>query len=207
MAAIIIPGQSGTYRHLQGRVTGLLVESGLIPAFTRMLADHNSSLPERERTRRQLRLRVVIHAGEVHYDGKGHFGEALDLAFRLLGTPRLKECLRREPGPLVLAVSNVVYWSIVRQDYEGIDRDSYRPALRVTVAGRRRTGWIHVPAPVAIEQAADGAPPFTYPPATKLYREIEHHLAQTSEPFDVDKGVRRLARWASRQTRLAASGD
>ena len=37
LAAIIIPGQSGTYRHLQGRVTGLLVESGqrprsLIPA-------------------------------------------------------------------------------------------------------------------------------------------------------------------------------
>ena len=29
MAAIIIPGQSGTYRHLPGRVTGLLAESGL----------------------------------------------------------------------------------------------------------------------------------------------------------------------------------
>ena len=30
LAAIIIPGQSGTYRHLPGRVTGLLAESGLI---------------------------------------------------------------------------------------------------------------------------------------------------------------------------------
>ena len=29
MAAIIIPGQSGTYRHLHERVTGLLEESGL----------------------------------------------------------------------------------------------------------------------------------------------------------------------------------
>ena len=29
LAAIIIPGQSGTYRHLPGRVTGLLTESGL----------------------------------------------------------------------------------------------------------------------------------------------------------------------------------
>ncbi|MGH3226067.1 MAG: GNAT family N-acetyltransferase, partial [Streptosporangiaceae bacterium] len=28
LAAIIIPGQSGTYRYLQGRVTGLLAESG-----------------------------------------------------------------------------------------------------------------------------------------------------------------------------------
>jgi hypothetical protein len=29
LAAIIIPGQSGTYRHLPGRVTGLLADSGL----------------------------------------------------------------------------------------------------------------------------------------------------------------------------------
>jgi hypothetical protein len=29
LAAIIIPGQSGTYRHLEGRVTGLLAETGL----------------------------------------------------------------------------------------------------------------------------------------------------------------------------------
>jgi hypothetical protein len=28
LAAIIIPGQSGTYRHLQDFVTGLLTESG-----------------------------------------------------------------------------------------------------------------------------------------------------------------------------------
>jgi hypothetical protein len=29
LAAIIIPGQSGTYRHLRDRVTGLLADSGL----------------------------------------------------------------------------------------------------------------------------------------------------------------------------------
>jgi hypothetical protein len=28
LAAIIIPGQSGTYRHLRDRVTGLLADSG-----------------------------------------------------------------------------------------------------------------------------------------------------------------------------------
>jgi GTP diphosphokinase / guanosine-3',5'-bis(diphosphate) 3'-diphosphatase len=33
------------------------------------------------------RLRVVLHAGEVHYDGNGCFGEALDIAFRLLDAP------------------------------------------------------------------------------------------------------------------------
>jgi hypothetical protein len=34
LAAIIIPGQSGTYRHLPGRVTGLLADSGLMSALT-----------------------------------------------------------------------------------------------------------------------------------------------------------------------------
>src|SRR5262249_35490042 len=40
LAAIIIPGQSGTYRHLRDRVTGLLAESGLIGA-TGLTAAHN----------------------------------------------------------------------------------------------------------------------------------------------------------------------
>jgi hypothetical protein len=50
-------------------------------------------------------------------------------------------------------VSDLIYWSIVSQEYDGIPRESYRPVLRVTVAGRRRTGWVHVPATVAGERA------------------------------------------------------
>jgi class 3 adenylate cyclase len=130
-----------------------LLLNPLVPVLVQLLANRNSGLPERDRCRRQLRLRMVVHAGEVHCDGKGYFGEALDLAFRLLDAPRLKDSLRRDPGPLVLAVSDIIYWSIVSQDYEGIARDSYRPGLRVTVAGRRHTGWVHVPGPVMKERA------------------------------------------------------
>jgi len=134
-----------------------LLLNPLVPVLRRLLADRNQGLPEPERCRRQLRLRVVVHAGEVHFDGKGYFGEALDVAFRLLDAPRLKARLSRGPGPLVLAVSDIIYWSIVSQDYEGISPASYHPVLRVTVAGRRRTGWIHVPGPVAVERAMAGA--------------------------------------------------
>ena len=129
-----------------------LLLNPLVPVLWRLLADRNQGLPEREHGRRQLRLRVVVHAGEIHCDGKGYFGEALDVAFRLLDAPRLKDSLNRGPGPLVLAVSDVIYWSIVSQDYEGIPRESYQPVLRVTVAGRRRTGWVHVPAPAAVQR-------------------------------------------------------
>ena len=130
-----------------------LLLNPLVPVLWRLLADRNQGLPEPERCRRQLRLRVVVHAGEVHFDGKGYFGEALDVAFRLLDARRLKESLSRGSGPLVLAVSDVIYWSIVSQDYEGIPRESYQPVLRVMVAGRRRTGWVHVPGPRAVERA------------------------------------------------------
>jgi hypothetical protein len=130
-----------------------LLLNPLVPALMQLLADHNYGLPDRDRCRRELRLRVVVHAGEVHFDGKGYFGEALDVAFRLLDSPRLKKSLRRVSQPLVLAVSDIIYWSIVSQDYDGIPRASYEPVLRVTVAGRRRIGWLHVPGPLAAERA------------------------------------------------------
>ena len=31
-----------------------------------------------------MRLRAVVHAGEIHDDGRGFYGEDLDVAFRLL---------------------------------------------------------------------------------------------------------------------------
>jgi hypothetical protein len=81
----------------------------------------------------------------VHYDGKGYFGEALDVAFRLLDAPPLKDCLRRAVTPLALVVSEDIYWSIVRHEYEGIPQSAFEPLLRVRVCGRRRQGWVHVP--------------------------------------------------------------
>jgi len=35
-----------------------------------------------------MRLRTVMHAGEVHVDGRGFYGDDLDSAFRLLEAPR-----------------------------------------------------------------------------------------------------------------------
>jgi class 3 adenylate cyclase len=136
-----------------------LLLNPLIPALVTLLADRNAGLASAERHRRELRLRAVIHAGEVHYDGKGYFGETLDVAFRLLDAPRLKDCLRRTAAPLALIVSEDIYWSIVRHEYEGIPQSAFEPLVRVRVAGRRRQGWVHVPVPVqALERSAVPAP-------------------------------------------------
>jgi len=62
-----------------------------IPVLNRLLIDYNASLPLASRAQRLLRVRVVVHAGEVHYDANGCFGEALDVAFRLLDAGQVKK--------------------------------------------------------------------------------------------------------------------
>ena len=135
----------------------VLLLNRAIPAFNRLLADHNASLPRPSRTQRQLRVRVVVHAGEVHYDANGCFGEALDVAFRLLDTSRVKRTLREATGPLILVVSGDIYGSVVRHGYDGIDQQAFRPLVRVQMAGHRHLGWIHIPEEAAKHQVADMA--------------------------------------------------
>ena len=73
----------------------------VIPAFALLLAEHNVGRP----LQRQLRVRVVVHAGTVFYDANGCFGETLDAAFRLLDAPSVKGALQAAQAPLVLVVS------------------------------------------------------------------------------------------------------
>ena len=141
--------------HPADEVPKTLLLYPMIPALTTLLADRNAALASGDRGCRELRLRTVIHSGEVHRDGKGYFGEALDVAFRLLDAPRLKGCLRQAATPLVLVVSETIYWSIIRHGYEGIPESGFDPLVRVVVAGRRHRGWVHVPVPgLTAEQAA-----------------------------------------------------
>jgi len=117
----------------------------VVPALTRLLTDYNASLPRASRPQRQLRVRVVVHAGEVHYDAHGCFGEALDIAFRLLDAAQVKKALKAAADPLILVVSGDIYRSVVRHGYDGIDQHAFHPVVRVHVAGNRHAGWIHRP--------------------------------------------------------------
>ena len=116
-----------------------------IPALSELLADRNAGLPRASRTQRMLRVRVVVHAGEVAYDANGCFGEALDVAFRLLDAARVKQTLQTAGDPLILVVSEDIYRSVVRHGYDGIDRDAFRPMVRVQVGGSRHCGWVQLP--------------------------------------------------------------
>jgi hypothetical protein len=116
----------------------------LIPLLASLLADHNARAAQ---PALRIRLRAVVHAGEVHDDGRGFYGEAIDVAIRLLDSPPVKKTLKLAPGPLVLVVSDEIHHTIVDQGY--VPADAYRPLVRVQVGGRCHRGWVHVPAPAA----------------------------------------------------------
>jgi len=131
-----------------------LLLNRVVPFFSRLLTEYNASLPRHSLPQRQLRIRVVMHAGEVHYDANGCFGEALDVAFRLLDAARVKRALREAADPLILVVSGDIYSSVVRHGYDGIDRQTFHPLVRVEVAGTRYPGWIYIPDQITRHEVA-----------------------------------------------------
>jgi class 3 adenylate cyclase len=119
----------------------------VVPALGQLLTDYN-------RAHQPLRVRVVVHAGEIHYDGHGCFGEALDIAFRLLDAPGVKKSLRETADPLALVVSGDIYRTIVRHGYDGIDQDAFGSSVRIHVAGHCYPGWVRTPRLPAQHQVA-----------------------------------------------------
>jgi len=133
----------------------------LIPVLAGLLAEHNAAVARPEL---RLRMRAVVHAGEVHDDGRGFYGDDLDVAFRLLNAPAVKRALRlATSSPLVLVVSEEIFTAIVRHGY--LDADGYEPTVRVRVGDRLRRGRVHVPVPAdtsrpaVIRRAGVGLPP------------------------------------------------
>ncbi|QFU92351.1 adenylate/guanylate cyclase domain-containing protein [Amycolatopsis sp. YIM 10] len=116
--------------------------ANVVPSLEEMLEQHAAGEPGH-----RLRMRAVLHAGEVHIDRYGCFGEALDIAFRLLDAPMLKELFRSTENPLLLAVSDAIYQGVVRQGYPGIDAASFTQALEVEVAGQLHRGWVQAKEP------------------------------------------------------------
>jgi hypothetical protein len=109
-----------------------------IPLLTDLVAGHNA---QAEQPALQMRLRAVVHAGEVHMDDRGCYGAAIDVAVRLLDAPQLKKALKQTAAPLVLAVSEEIHSGIISHGY--VDASRYFP-ISVRVGTRRHRGWVHL---------------------------------------------------------------
>lgn len=118
-----------------------LLLTSIIPTLTRVLAEYNTAAQPGH----EIRLRVAVHAGEIHYDSHGLFGEDLDIACRLVDSPTLKRALRHAHTPLVLAASNTFYRAVIRHNYDGIDPNAFKRDILIKIGGQRMEGWINYP--------------------------------------------------------------
>jgi hypothetical protein len=129
--------------HPTEHVPKTLLLHKVIPKLSQSMTLHNLCFPTDG-----FRLRAVLHAGEVLYDSRGPFGEALDHAFRLLDAPQTKRALRRSTTPLMLVVSDDFYLATVRDHQHGRPNSLiFNPFDVNRNAGVR--GWLHVPPPAA----------------------------------------------------------
>jgi hypothetical protein len=82
-----------------------------VPAHLVDLLDrHNASCPARVR----IRLRLALHAGEVHQDAHGFTGNSLNRAFRLIESSASRTALRQSSSVVALIVSDWFYDEVVR---------------------------------------------------------------------------------------------
>jgi hypothetical protein len=125
----------------------------LIPLLATLLTEYNA---QAEQPELRIRLRAVVHAGEVHADRRGFYGEAIDVAIRLLDSSPVKMALKQAAAPLVLVVSDEIFSGIVSHGY--VDAETYFPLVRVRVANRQHRGWVHIPTPVALPAVASAEP-------------------------------------------------
>jgi hypothetical protein len=91
----------------------------------------------------RARLRLALHAGEVHRDEHGITGNALNFGFRLLNAPAAKKALALAAGDLVVIVSEELYRNVVRHDPAALP-ETYR---RIDFHSKETsaTAWIRLP--------------------------------------------------------------
>src|SRR5829696_8869131 len=98
---------------------------------------YNRTAPEATR----IRVRAVVHAGEVASDAYGHAGKDLNLTFRLLDSDLLRGYLANARTSLVLLVSASIYDDIIEQGYREIDAEAFQPVqVFAQVNARPRLG-------------------------------------------------------------------
>lgn len=90
----------------------------------------------------QVRLRLVLHTGEVALDEYGAVGADIVSAFRLLDSGELHHALKRTSEPSVLCVSDAIYWGVVHHAHHGIRPEHFHPFEGEGKEGPL-SGWYH----------------------------------------------------------------
>jgi hypothetical protein len=127
----------------------------VIQELAAALADHNHIHDEHA----QIRLRMALHAGEVHHDEHGVASTAIILATRLLNVVPLKRALAQSSGALAVIASQQIFEDVIR--HTAASRPTSYRKTQIPVNQTETTAWICLPdnpCPPA-EQTSTGQPP------------------------------------------------
>ncbi|MCU7706453.1 hypothetical protein ACGILS_20335 [Streptomyces albidoflavus] len=115
-----------------------LIRALLTTAADRLVSNNRLASPGA-----QIRMRMVLHTGEVALDEYGAIGGDVVHAFRLLDSPRLKEALRATSEPSVLCVSDAVHRGVVRHAHPGVRPEHFHLFTAKSKEGPTLKGWYH----------------------------------------------------------------
>jgi tetratricopeptide (TPR) repeat protein len=131
-----------------------------LPAhMAEMLVRYNAACPAQAR----IRLRMALHAGEVHPDAHGSAGTSINRAFRLIEAPASRTALRYSSGVIALIVSDWFYDEVVRH-HPAAEPSCFRQ-VHVAMKETEMTAWVRVlepgeaPARHGPEQERSAPPP------------------------------------------------
>jgi PAS domain S-box-containing protein len=134
----------------------------LLPRLVSGLARYNRTAADAAR----LRVRAVVHAGELLRDNHGITGEDLILAFRLLDADVVRAHLTRAVADLVLVVSDAMYQGIIKHGYGRIDPAVFQ-AVWVTAKETSTRAWLYIPSTrrqgISASPAVATSPPLIAP--------------------------------------------
>jgi tetratricopeptide (TPR) repeat protein len=115
------------------------------------LEEHNAACEQQAR----IRLRAVLHAGEVRLDDYGAAGAAINLAFRLLESAALRSVLAGSPDVLALMASEWFFQEVIR--HEPASSPAAFRRVPVSVKETETTAWACLPHPA--DRGCDMPPP------------------------------------------------
>ncbi|MFI9261620.1 hypothetical protein ACIGT4_28530 [Streptomyces sioyaensis] len=114
----------------------------------------------------RIRLRMVVHTGEVALDDFGAVGSDVVHAFRLLDSSALRDVLRTTAEPSVLCVSETVYRGVVHHAHPGVRPEHFHPLTVDSKEGIALTGWYHDSSVVREDTPGDPTPESARPGTT-----------------------------------------
>jgi hypothetical protein len=126
----------GVFILISADVPKVLRATNMLSQLARLVGSYNAH----HLARTGIRLRVAMHAGEVHHDPHGVTGRAINHAFRLIETRTFKSALRASAGPLGAIVSAWFYEEVIRH-YPVAVPGSYQ---RVRVRAVNGVAWIRL---------------------------------------------------------------